>query len=350
MVAKSGDPLLREDAVESLVNKLFPRAILVTPNRMEAERLVGFEIKSLSDAERAAKKIVEEYGPEAAIVKGGHLQEEESVDIMYYKGRTYVFSAPRILEGCYHGTGCSFSAAITAVLEKGYPLDEAVRVAKRFITQAIMYGLKVGRGHCPVNPVIWLEMDAERYRVLQNVEEAVSILLDNEDIVYDYIPEVGMNIAMSLPAHIAATRDHVAAVQGRIVKSTAGIIPVGPVRFGASSHMARLILAALKIDPRIRAALNFKYDENLIEAFKNLGYTVVYVPREEEPLEVALKEGASLPWSLKTAVEKTGGRVPDIIYDKGAVGKEPMIRILAPTAVEAVRRLIHAAEKAQGLL
>ncbi|HID40729.1 MAG TPA: bifunctional hydroxymethylpyrimidine kinase/phosphomethylpyrimidine kinase, partial [Pyrodictium sp.] len=87
MVAKSGAPLLRPDAVETLVKELIPRATLVTPNKMEAEKLAGIMIKSLDDARRAARRIVEEYGAEAAIVKGGHLDGDESVDVLYYRGR-----------------------------------------------------------------------------------------------------------------------------------------------------------------------------------------------------------------------------------------------------------------------
>lgn len=342
MVAKSGDPLLREDAVEALVKEILPRATVVTPNRMEAEKLTGMRIESVSDAAEAAKYIVRNLGPEAAIVKGGHLKGGESVDVLYYRGSVYTFSAPRVLDGCYHGTGCSFSAAITAGLAKGLPLVEAVREAKRLITLAIIYGVKVGGGHCPVNPVSYLEIDADRYRTRSNVEAAVDMFLENEDLLYDYVPEVGTNIAMSMSPVYAASREHVAAVTGRIVRAGPRLVAVGPVSFGASSHMARLVLAAMRHDPRVRAALNIRYSEELVRAFRRLGYTVVYVPREDEPLEVATREGASLPWALEEAVRRAG-RVPDVIYDTGAHGKEPMIRVLAPTAVLAVEKLLQAA-------
>ncbi len=140
----------------------------------------------------------------------------------------------------------------------------------------------------------------------------------------------------------ATSREHVAAVTGRIVRAGPRLVAVGPVRFGASSHMARLVLAAMRHDPRIRAALNVRYNEELVRAFRRLGYTVVYVPREEEPVEVATREGASLPWALEEAVRRAG-RVPDVIYDTGAHGREPMIRVLAPTAVLAVEKLLQAA-------
>jgi len=141
MIAKSGAPLLRPEAMDSLIKFIIPIAYIVTPNRYEAERLTGISIKSLDDAKKAAKYIVEELGAHAAIVKGGHLDGDYSVDVLYYEGRFKEFRAPRITDGCYHGTGCAFSAAITAEIAKGKNIDEAVRIAKEFITKAINYGM-----------------------------------------------------------------------------------------------------------------------------------------------------------------------------------------------------------------
>jgi len=173
MVAKSGAPLLRPDAVETLVKELIPIAEVVTPNRMEAEKLTGLEIRGVEDAKAAARKIVEELGARAAVVKGGHLGGDRSVDVLYVDGRYRVFSAPRISDGCTHGTGCSFSAAIAAELAKGRGVEEAVETAKRFITMAIKYGVRVGKGHCPVNPSAWVDIPAERYRAIKAVEEGL---------------------------------------------------------------------------------------------------------------------------------------------------------------------------------
>ena len=338
MVAKSGAPLLREDAVEALARELVPLAKVVTPNAPEAERLTGVKVVDVETAKLAAKKLVEELGCEAAVVKGGHLRGATSVDVLYWKGEYRVFEAPRV-EGCTHGTGCAFSAAIAAELAKGASIPEAVRVAKEFVTRAIKYGLRVGRGHCPVNPTAWLEVNAQRYAVLKRVEEAVELLLAHAREILPYAPEVGINVVMALPPPYAESASDVAGVRGRIVKFGDGLKAVGPVAFGASSHLARLVLEAMKLDPRARAAVNVAYRPELVERAEKVGFKVAFVDRALEPESVKRVEGASMGWIAREAFKAVGG-TPDVIYDRGDVGKEAMIRVLATDAVEAVEKLL----------
>ncbi len=341
MIAKSGAPLLRPEAMDALIEEIIPLATLVTPNRFEAEKITGLRIKGLEDARKAAKKIVEDYGAKAAIVKGGHVLEDsdESIDVMYYDGEFYVYRAPRIRDGCTHGTGCSFSAAIAAELAKGKELVEAVAVAKKFITMAIDYGIRIGKGHCPVNPMAWLEIPAEKYWALQDVKEAVEKLLSNASLVAPYAPEVGINIARSIKPFYARSVEDVAGVEGRIVRTRRGLVQVGPVEMGASSHMARAVLAAQEYGDA-RAAVNIGFSEELVEAAKRLGFSAVEVKREEEPVEVRSAEGRSMQWIIARAVEENNGRIPDIVYDRGWWGREAMIRVFGGTAVEAVEKLL----------
>jgi len=343
MVAKSGARLLREDAEEALARELIPLAKVVTPNAPEAERLAGVRVEDVEGAKLAAKRIVEELGCEAAVVKGGHLPGSRVVDVLYWRGEYRLFEGPRIEGGCTHGTGCAFSAAIAAWLARGAPVDEAVRRAKEFVTTAVRYGLRVGRGHCPVNPTAWLEERALRYEVLRRVEEAVELLVSHGREVLRVVPEVGMNVAMALPPPYAAGVEDVAAVLGRIVRFGNGVRPVGPVRFGASSHLARLILEAMRLDPGVRAAVNARFDEGLVRRAEALGYAVAYVDRAKEPEEVRRVEGGTMPWIVREAYRAVG-RVPDVIYDRGDVGKEAMVRILAGDAVEAVEKLLRLLE------
>ncbi len=338
MVAKSGAPLLREDAVEALARELVPLAKVVTPNAPEAERLTGVKVVDVETAKLAAKKLVEELGCEAAVVKGGHLRGATSLDVLYWKGEYRVFEAPRV-EGCTHGTGCAFSAAIAAELAKGASIPEAVRVAKEFVTHAIKYGLRVGRGHCPVNPTAWLEVNAQRYAVLKRVEEAVELLLAHAREILPYAPEVGINVVMALPPPYAERASDVAGVRGRIVKFGDGLKAVGPVAFGASSHLARLVLEAIKLDPRARAAVNVAYRPELVERAEKVGFKVAFVDRALEPESVKRVEGASMGWIVREAFKAVGG-TPDVIYDRGDVGKEAMIRVLATDTVEAVEKLL----------
>lgn len=150
MVAKSGARLLRDEAREAMIQYLLPLATIVTPNIPEAEALTGLTIRTAQDVERAAKMLVHEIGAKAAIVKGGHL-EGEPIDRLYDGQTFHSFRAPRFDTRHTHGTGCTFSAAITAGLAKGLPLVESVQVAKKFITSAISDELGIGGGHGPTN-------------------------------------------------------------------------------------------------------------------------------------------------------------------------------------------------------
>jgi len=149
MVSKHGRPLMTERAQSAMAGLLFPAAFLVTPNLYEAGTLAGMPVWNVDTMERAARKIAQ-TGPRAVLVKGGHL-EGQAVDVLYCEGEIHRFSAPRIETPHTHGTGCTFSAAITAELAKGRGILEAVSIAKRYITLAIGSSPALGKGAGPVN-------------------------------------------------------------------------------------------------------------------------------------------------------------------------------------------------------
>ena len=149
MVAKGGDRLLREDAVEALRTRLLPLATVVTPNTPEAEVLTGLTVRTPDDAREAARRIVA-MGAKSVVVKGGHLSGSDAVDVFYDGTQFREFSAPRIDTRNTHGTGCTFASAIAAGLAKGLALEEAVAQAKTYVTEAIRANLEIGTGHGPV--------------------------------------------------------------------------------------------------------------------------------------------------------------------------------------------------------
>ena len=149
MVAKSGDTLLREDAVQSLRARLVPLAALVTPNIPEAQALTGIEIGSMSDMRIAAQRIID-MGARAVVVKGGHL-EGPATDLFYDGSRYQEFTAPRLETKNTHGTGCTFASAAAAGLARGMSLLDAVGLAKEYVTEAIRYSFPLGQGHGPLN-------------------------------------------------------------------------------------------------------------------------------------------------------------------------------------------------------
>ncbi len=144
MVAKSGDPLLRPDARQALVTRILPLALVVTPNLPEAEVLAGMRVETRADMEEAARRI-HALGPRYVLVKGGHLKGD-AVDVLWNGREFTAFSAPRVESPSTHGTGCTFSAAITAGLARNEALGDAIRDAKAYVTKAIRDGFALGRG------------------------------------------------------------------------------------------------------------------------------------------------------------------------------------------------------------
>jgi hydroxymethylpyrimidine/phosphomethylpyrimidine kinase len=148
MVAKSGDRLLRQDAVQALIRELLPLAAVVTPNVPEAEALVGHPIAGEDAVRQAAREIVA-LGPRSVVIKGGHLPGDP-VDVLFDGQEFYRFPATRVQTKNTHGTGCTFSAAIATQLARGASVVEAVGVAKRYLDEAIRRAVPIGHGHGPV--------------------------------------------------------------------------------------------------------------------------------------------------------------------------------------------------------
>jgi len=151
MVAKGGSPLLQQEAVQSVITHLLPLALVTTPNLPEAEILTGMSIRTLRDREEAAKIIVQ-MGSQYVVMKGGHDASTDQVVDLLYDGENYVYMENIRIETRHtHGTGCTYSAAITAELAKGKSVLEAVQIAKSFIQSAIEDQLGMGSGHGPTN-------------------------------------------------------------------------------------------------------------------------------------------------------------------------------------------------------
>ena len=149
MVAKSGDSLLRQEAVESLRTRLVPLAALVTPNIPEAETLTGLTISTEEDVREAARQIVA-LGARAVVVKGGHLTGP-ATDLLYDGNEFNEFTSERFDTVNTHGTGCTFASAAAAGLAQGKSLLDAVAQAKAYVTEAIRHSYPLGNGHGPVH-------------------------------------------------------------------------------------------------------------------------------------------------------------------------------------------------------
>jgi hydroxymethylpyrimidine/phosphomethylpyrimidine kinase len=136
MIATSGDRLLEPAAIDAYKDKLFPLATLITPNLHEAALLLGTSIKSRGQMEEAAKTLTKKFRA-SILLKGGHLRGDNAIDLLFHNGQLTEFSAPFVGGVATHGTGCTYSAAITAGLASGLALAEAIARAKSFVTKSI---------------------------------------------------------------------------------------------------------------------------------------------------------------------------------------------------------------------
>lgn len=145
MIATSGASLLRADAMRALTRELLPLATLITPNVPEAETLLGMKIRTPEDLRRAARSLHARFGG-AALVKGGHLATgREAIDVFFDGTSELLLTAPRVRGLHTHGTGCTYSAAVTACLARGEKLERAVQSAKTFVTSAIANSRRAAR-------------------------------------------------------------------------------------------------------------------------------------------------------------------------------------------------------------
>jgi hydroxymethylpyrimidine kinase / phosphomethylpyrimidine kinase / thiamine-phosphate diphosphorylase len=332
MVAKSGDPLLREEAREALIGKMLPLATVITPNLPEASVLCGFQVTSVEQMKKAAYRI-HKMGPKHVVVKGGHL-EGAAVDLLYDGKKYEEVKAMRIVTRNTHGTGCTFASAIATLLARGESVSEAVRKAKTFITLAIQSGLELGKGHGPTNPFAYVLREMERYPVIQRLKEAIEVL--KEAKIGDLVPEVSSNLGYALPG--AEETEDVAAFPGRIARVKNLITTFCDPEFGASRHIANIILTTMKFHPEYCAAMNIKYSKENVARLKEKGFTVAHFDRRKEPKQIKRREGSSLEWGVAEVLKKSK-IAPDFIYDEGDVGKEPMIRVLGKNPMEVIEKI-----------
>ncbi|MHC1601842.1 MAG: bifunctional hydroxymethylpyrimidine kinase/phosphomethylpyrimidine kinase [Methermicoccaceae archaeon] len=326
MYAESGAALVG-DTKEALA-ELLARCTVATPNIKEAEMLSGIRIADEQDVLAAGRALVD-AGVPAVVITGGHLSGSDFL----ITSETYTIEGV-LVEGGTHGSGCTYSAALTYYLASGLSLEQGCTMAKQFVVDAIRFSIpSLGRGASPVNQLAALSKKAERYRVLSDVSEAVSMLTGRSEFA-SLIPEVGSNMAMGIEG--AVSEGDVAAVCGRIVSAKGLPRACGDVQFGASGHTARIVLAAMRVRPHLRAVMNIRYSEPVLDACVHMGLSVGSFSRADEPRDVSTME-----WGITSVLS---GADVDVIYDLGDVGKEPMVRLLGSTAVQVAHRALKIAQ------
>jgi hydroxymethylpyrimidine kinase/phosphomethylpyrimidine kinase len=339
MVAKGGDRLLTTDAVEAVRSNLLPVATLVTPNLDEAEELLGRPINTPEHMKKAAREMVQ-MGAGAALVKGGHLPDDPC-DVLFDGENYFEFDAPRIDTPHTHATGCTLASSCAALLAAGWELPAAVERARLLVRRAIAGGLAIGHGRGPVHAMADLESRLMLGPCMQEMQEALRRLEDTPGLAH-MIPEIRGQMGYALPGAVGF--DEVLAVPGRITHIGDRLKAVGSPWPGASQHVAKIVLTATEADPTKRAAMALNFTDELVEKAKALGWKVGEFSRADEPDQIKQKEGSSLEWGTASVIQKMG-EVPDAIFDRGEVGKEPVLRILGSNPQELVNMVLALAGK-----
>ena len=270
MVAESGHRLLKADAVDALRTKLLPLALVVTPNLPEAEVLLGRTIETVDDMIIAARDI-RKMGPRHVLVKGGHLQGTEMVDVFYDGKAVFQFSEKKLDTVHTHGTGCTYAAAITAYLAKGYTPLDAVSRAKRFITDAISHGVCVGSGYGPTNPMGVLYHELAQKRATDDLQTALGILQKSTFAV---------NLLAAGKSNIFTCRENarlssdIASFPAPLLRCGDGLEPVGEPRFDSAMVPGEALLQAHGTNPAISGMINLRSTPDIITALQTQGITV----------------------------------------------------------------------------
>jgi hydroxymethylpyrimidine/phosphomethylpyrimidine kinase len=321
MTASVGKRLHTDDFLDAFKKDIVPLAHVITPNSDEASRLSGIDIEGLEDCRRALD-VIQKLGAENVIVTGIQV-DDEVVDLLYDGRRHTEFRGFRY-EGVVHGSGCAFSSALTAFIGKGYGLEESIEESRKLVGLAYATNFQVGKGI----PLLNTHYKIDRYAVMKELEssiEELSVMLKT-----NMIPEVGINFGYALPG--ATSPEEVCAIRGRLTRKGKGL-HFDSVDFGASKHVAAVILTVMRFDPRLRSSANLKYDEEIVNRANSAGMTVESFRREDEP------DGRStMVWGVEDVVRRTKS-IPDLIFDLGSRGKEPMIRVLGRNPGDVVRKV-----------
>ena len=310
--------LLKKSAIDSYKRYIIPLATIITPNKKEAKILSGS-----SKAEDAAKEL-QKLGAKNVIITGFRESEKEIEDFVMEVDNNYILKGKKI-KIINHGSGCNYSASITASLARKKSIYEATVTAKEYVYQSIKKSKNLGKG---------IKITHKEISKIQ--KELSHSILDFQNIknVSKLIPECQTNFVFS--KNKPKTIKNVLGISGRLVKSGNNVIQAGELVFGGSQHVATAVIQVSKKFSKIRSAINIKYEPKIITNAKKHKMSVLSYDRKNESKKSKSKENSSISWGISSCLKSN---IPDIIYHKGDFGKEPMIIVFGETPAEVVRKI-----------
>ncbi|MFX0009777.1 MAG: thiamine-phosphate synthase family protein, partial [Candidatus Hermodarchaeota archaeon] len=231
-----------------------------------------------------------------------------------------------------HGTGCVFSSAIAAYLSLGNSLSESLEKAEMFFNERFSNFIELPNG----GKILDMTLDKEKVNVINQIKEIYNFVSNNRNFS-KLIPEVRMNISGALLN--AASKEQVAGFEGRITIVGGYPKASGEIKFGVSDHTARLILEAKKFDKSVNFVVNLKYKLEWIKKMQEKTDLILQeIERELQPKEIMTTEESTMQWIIKKSIKEIGS-IADIIWDKGSIGKEPMLRLFGKNSEDVINKL-----------
>ncbi len=351
-ISSVGERLSSEGLELEMERDLFPLVNVLTPNLSEASYFSNIDISSLQDIEVVKKAgnllldmlMTKDELPKkekAVIIKSIPNIDNTLIDLacMYnkigsnYKKSFHIFNKRKFnLQGNVHGTGCVFSSAIAAYLAKGCSLQKSIEMAETFFDEKFQNFIEL-----PLEgKILDLTVSKEKGQLINQIKEIYNFISNRKEFC-KLIPEVRMNISGALPN--AKNKQEIVGIDGRITIVNGFPHKCGDIKFGASDHTARLILSAKEFDKTINFVINLKFEQEWIQLISNhTDLRLQEITRDEQPEEVKKKEFSTMQWLIKNNMDKYG-RIPDIIWDAGSIGKEPIIRLFGRNANEMIEKL-----------
>jgi len=314
----TGTVLLKKNALHDYKKMIIPLADIITPNKYEAKVLSG-----ISNIIKSAKKI-QSMGAKCVIITGATVSNNQISDFILEENREYIISGKKI-PITNHGSGCNYSASIAVSLAKGIRIHSAVKIAKDYVYQSIKNSIEIGKGF-NITHTDNLNGKKELLDSINNFKQIKNI--------YKAIPECQTNFVFTKKN--PKTIKDVLGISGRLVKSGKEIVTAGEIVYGGSQHVATAVIHVNKKFPEIRSCLNIKYDTKIISKAKKSRFTVLSYDRSKEPRKSKQKENSSIAWGITNSLKT---KLPDIIYHKGDIGKEPMILIFGKNPKDVKRKV-----------
>ena len=322
----TGGMLINKSDIEDFRKFLIPLATVITPNKFEAEKLSKLKLGIENNPEKIAMTI-QNMGAKNVVITGIESKDGQILDFVQEKSKNYSITGNKISR-INHGSGCNYSAALIFALVNKNNIKKSVQFAKKITYRSILNSKKIGKG-------IAITSIENKDKISTELSQAINRFVEIKNI-HKNIPECQTNFVFS--KNRPKSIKEVLGIEGRIVKVGNHVEVVGDLTYGGSKHVATALIAINNKFSHINSAINLKYQKSTITKIKKSKLKSVEYDRSKEPAKIK-SNGSTIKWGIEEAI-KNSTKVPDIIFHKGDMGKEPMIIIFAENPEKIIKKIM----------